>query len=93
MSHVAFFIAGRVDEALRSLNMLLENAIVMNKYDEVALFLYGRALGMASICEDPAESSAILDSGMQLSHGYSAFGRLREDTTSPFTDELLVAIS
>ena len=84
-SLVSFFIAGRVDEALKSLNMLLENAITMNKYDDVAFFLYGRSLGMASVAEDPAESNAIVESGLELSHAYSAFGRLREDTTSPFT--------
>ena len=84
-SLVSFFIAGRVDEALKSLNMLLENSIAMNKYNDVAFFLYGRSLGMASTCEDPAESTAIVESGMTLSRAYSAFGRLREDTTSPFT--------
>lgn len=84
-SLVSFFIAGRVDEALKSLNMLLENALVMNKYDDVAFFLYGRSLGLASISETAEEAQAIVESGLELARCYSAFGKLREDTTSPFT--------
>ncbi|OHS98387.1 hypothetical protein TRFO_35234 [Tritrichomonas foetus] len=84
-SLVSFFIAGRVDEALKSLNILLVNAIKMRRYGDVSFFLYGRSLGLASICEDPEEASAIVESGLQLARAFGAFGRLKEDTTSPFT--------
>ena len=84
-SLVSFFIAGRVDEALKSLNILLDNAIRMRRYEDVSFFLYGRTLGLASICEDPEEAEAIVESGLQLARAYNAFGRLKEDTTSPFT--------
>ncbi|OHS99090.1 hypothetical protein TRFO_34585 [Tritrichomonas foetus] len=84
-SLVSFFIAGRVDEALKSLNVLLSNAIKMHRYEDVSFFLYGRTLGLASINEDPEEASLIVDSGLHLARAYGAFGRLKEDTTSPFT--------
>ena len=84
-SLVSFFIAGRVDEALKSLNILLDNAIKMDRYDDVAFFLYGRSLGLSSISEDPETARLIVDSGLELARAYSAFGRLKEDTTSPFT--------
>ena len=84
-SLVSFFIAGKVDEALNSLNMLLDNAIKMHRYEDVAFFLYGRSLGMASKCEDKDEAASIAESGLQLARAYSAYGRLKEDTSSPFT--------
>lgn len=84
-SLVSFFIAGQVDEALKSLNTLLENAIIMNKFDDVAFFLYGRSLGMSSICQNSQEAELIVQSGLELARAYSALGRLREDTNSPFT--------
>ncbi|KAH0786649.1 intraflagellar transport protein [Histomonas meleagridis] len=84
-SLVSFFIAGRVDEALKYLKILLSNAIKMNRYDNVAFFLYGRSLGLASISESPEEGELIVESGMQLAKAYSAFGRLKEDLNSPFT--------
>lgn len=84
-SLVSFFIAGRFDEALKSLNVLLDNAIKMRRYEDVSFFLYGRTLGLASACEDQEEANLIVESGLQLARAYSAFGRLKEDTTSPFT--------
>ena len=84
-SLVSFFIAGRVDEALKYLNILLDNSIIMNKYSDVAFFLYGRTLGLSSICESSEEAELIVESGLSLARAYSAFGRLKEDTTSPFT--------
>ena len=84
-SLVSFFIAGKVDEALKSLNMLLDNAIKMHRYEDVAFFLYGRSLGMASQCQEQEEAAAIAESGLQLARAYSAYGRLKEDTSSPFT--------
>ena len=40
---------------------------------------------MASLCEDKEEAAAIAESGLQLARAYSAYGRLKEDTSSPFT--------
>lgn len=83
-SLVSFFIAGRVDEALKSLNTLLENSIIMNKFDDAAFFLYGRSLGLSSTSQDSSEADSFVESGILLAKAYSAFGRLKEDTTSPF---------
>jgi hypothetical protein len=82
---VSFFIAGQVDEALKSLNTLLVNAVAMHRFEDVSFFLYGRSLGMASICEDPGDAAGIVESGLNLSRAYSAFTRINEDTSSPFT--------
>ena len=84
-SLVSFFIAGKVDEALKSLNMLLDNAIIMHRNEDISFFLYGRSLGMASICGDPDEAAAIVESGLQLARAYNAFGRIKEGMSSPFT--------
>ena len=84
-SLVSFFIAGRVNEALKSLKVLLANAIRMSRFDDAAFFLYGRSLGLASISESPEDGEMIVESGMQLARAYSAFGRLREEANSPFT--------
>jgi hypothetical protein len=49
---VAFFLARRANEALKSLNILLDNAIVMNRFDDVSFILYRWSLGMSSIAEN-----------------------------------------
>jgi intraflagellar transport protein 122 len=56
----------------------------MHRHEEASFFLYGRGLGLASQAEDAETASGIVESAMQLACAYSAFGRLKEDMSSPF---------
>jgi intraflagellar transport protein 122 len=84
-SLVSFFIAGQTGEAVRALNALLDNAITMQRHEEASFFLYGRSLGLASQVEDADGALALVESGLQLARAYSAFGRLKENMSSPFS--------
>jgi intraflagellar transport protein 122 len=57
----------------------------MHRHEEASFFLYGRSLGLASQAEDFDKALALVNSGLQLARTYSAFGRLKEDLSSPFS--------